>query len=78
MWPFPDFKYSFRSSRLTADLLTIVSGRIARNFNRSYATRAVALDIQRLWIGSGMLVFFTNLGLLEFWSGVWYYFVFSY
>ena len=42
---FSDFQYAFRSSRSTADLLTVVSDRIARTFNRSGATRAVALDI---------------------------------
>ena len=35
------------SSRSTADLLTVVSDRIARAFNRSEATRAVALDISK-------------------------------
>ena len=44
---FSDFQYSFRSSRSTADLLTIVSDRIARAFNRSGATRLVALDISK-------------------------------
>ena len=44
---FSDFQYGFRSSRLTADLLTVVSDRIARAFNRSGATRAVALDISK-------------------------------
>ena len=42
---FSDFQYGFRSSRSTADLLTVVSDRIARAFNTSGATRAVALDI---------------------------------
>ena len=42
-----DFQYSLRSSRSTADLLTVVSDRIARVFNRSGATRAVALDISK-------------------------------
>ena len=50
---FSDFQYGLRSSRSTADLLTVVSDRIARAFNRSGATRAVALDISkafdRLW-----------------------------
>ena len=50
---FSDFQYDFRSSRSTADLLTVVSDRIARAFNRSEATRAVALDISetfdRVW-----------------------------
>ena len=42
---FSDFQYGFRSSRSTADLLTVVSDRIARAFNRSGATRTVVLDI---------------------------------
>ena len=37
--------YGFRYSRSTADLLTVMSDRIARAFNRSEATRVVALDI---------------------------------
>ena len=41
---FSDFQYNLRSSRSTADLLTVVPDRIARDFNRSGATRAVALD----------------------------------
>ena len=53
---FSDFQYGSRSSRLTADLLTVVSDRIARAFNRSGATRAVALDISkdlyRVWHAS--------------------------
>ena len=44
---FSDFRYGFRSSWSTADLLTVVSDRIARAFNRSGATRAVALDISK-------------------------------
>ena len=35
---FSDFQYGFRSSRSTADLLTVVSDRIAGTFNRSGAT----------------------------------------
>ena len=35
------------SSRSIADLLTVVSDRIARTFNRSGATRAAALDISK-------------------------------
>ena len=45
--PFSDFQYGFRFSRSTADLLTVVSDRIARAFNRSGATRAVAFDISK-------------------------------
>ena len=44
---FCNFQYSFRSSRSTADLLIVVSNRIARDFNRSRATRAVVLDISK-------------------------------
>ena len=36
-----DFLYGFRFSRSTADLVTVVSDRIARDFNRFEATRAV-------------------------------------
>ena len=48
---FSDFEYGFRSSRSADDLLTVVSDRIARAFNRSGATRDVALDISkdRVW-----------------------------
>ena len=44
---FSDFQYGFRSSRSTADLLTVVSDRIARAFNRSEDTRPAALDISK-------------------------------
>ena len=44
---FSDFKYGFRSSRSAADLLAVVSDKITRSFNRSGATRAVALDISK-------------------------------
>ena len=44
---FSDFQYGFRSSRSTADLLTVVSDKIAKDFNKSGATRAVALDISK-------------------------------
>ena len=42
---FFNFQYGFRSSQSTADLLRVVSGKIARAFNRYGANRAVALDI---------------------------------
>ena len=42
---FCDFCYGFRLSQGTADLLTVVYDRIARAFNRSGATRVIALDI---------------------------------
>ena len=50
---FSDFQYGFRFSWSTADLLTVVSDRITRAFNRSGATQVVALDISiafdRVW-----------------------------
>ena len=50
---YSNFQYGFRSSRSTADLLTVLSDRIARAFKKSGATRAVALDIskafERVW-----------------------------
>ena len=56
-----DFQYGFRSFLSTADLLMVIAHRITRVFNRSEATRAVALDISkafyRVW---------NNLSLMEF------------
>ena len=53
---FSDFQYGFRSCLSTAYLLTGVSDRISRDFNRSGATRAVALNISkafdRVWHAS--------------------------
>ena len=53
-----DFQYGFKSSRSTADLLTVVSDRTARAFNKSGATRAVAVHISkafdRVW-NAGLL-----------------------
>ena len=50
---FSDFQYGFRSSWSTADLLTVVSDRIVRAFDKSGATLAGALDIfkafDRVW-----------------------------
>ena len=50
---FSVFQYCFRCSPSTADLLTVVSDRIARAFNSSGATRTVAFDIskafKRVW-----------------------------
>ena len=66
MWPFSNFQYGFRSSRSTADLLTVASDRIARAFNRSGATRAVALDISkafdRVW-HAGLLYKLKSYGI---------------
>ena len=59
---FSEFQYGFRSSRSSADLLTVVSDRIARTFNRSGTSRAIALAISkafdRVW-HAGLLQKFT-------------------
>ena len=63
---FSDFQYGFKSSPSTADLLTVVSDNIARHCNRSGATRAVVLDIakvfDRVW-HAGLLQKFTSYGI---------------
>ena len=46
---FYDFQHSFRSSQSTSDLLTVAYDRIARAFSSSRATRAVALDISKVF-----------------------------
>ena len=47
MWPFSDFQFGSGSSRSIANLLTGVSDRNARAFNRSRDTPAVALDLSK-------------------------------
>ena len=44
---FSYFQYGFRSSWSTADILTVALERIAKAFNRSGATSAVAIDISK-------------------------------
>ena len=46
---FSNFQYGFRFSRSPAYFLTNVSDRIARAFNRSGVTRAVAHDISKVF-----------------------------
>ena len=64
---FSDLQYGFRSSESTADLLTVVSDKIAKTFNRSWTTRAVALDIShafdRVW-HAGLLCKRKSYGIL--------------
>ena len=47
MWLFSDLQYGFRSSRSSANPVTLVFDRIASAFDRSGLTRAAALDITR-------------------------------
>ena len=76
---FSDFQYGFRSCRSTAHLLTVVSDRTARAFNRSGATRAVALDISKafdiVWYAG--LLHKLRFFLWNFRSHIWPYFFFS-
>ena len=44
---FSDFHYGFRSFRSSVDLLTVVSDRLARAFDRSGTFRVLALDISK-------------------------------
>ena len=63
---FSDFQYGFRSSQSTEDLLTVISDRISRAFNRSGTTRAVAFNISkafdRVW-HVGLLHKLTSYGI---------------
>ena len=79
---FSDFHYGFGSSQSTADFLTVASDRIARAFNKSEATRAVALDISKAfdWVWhAGLLpklVFYAISGQIfglisSFLSNIW-------
>ena len=64
---FSDFQYGFRSSQSTADLLTVVSDRIARAINRSEAARAIALDISKAFdrnFRAGLLHKLKSYGIL--------------
>ena len=63
---FSDFQYDFRSSQSSADLLTDVSDRIARAFNRSRATWAVALDISKAFGQSLTCLFSSQTSLMEY------------
>ena len=47
---FSDFQYCFKSSRSSADLLIVLSDRIARAFNRPAATGALVLDISKAFL----------------------------
>ena len=63
---FSDVQYGFRSSQSNADLLTVVSERIARASSRYGATQAVALDISKTFDRAW-----------NFRSDIWPYFFFS-
>ena len=65
-----NFHYSFRASRWTAHLLTVVSDRVVWAFNRSVATLTVTLDIFKTYLPRFcMLIFDTKSSLTEtnFW-----------
>ena len=74
---FSDFQYAFRSSRLTADLLRVVSDRIARTFNRIRATQAVTLDISKAFDRDWHTGLLKKLLKWNFRSDTWPYIFFS-
>ena len=78
---FSNHQYGFRCSWSIADLLTVVAGRTANAFNRSEATRPVALVYQRLLTGFGMSFAYELKSrtqvLWNFRSDIWPYFFFS-
>ena len=64
---FSDFQYGFRSSRSTADLVTVVSDRIARTFNQSFfltSSMVLALLNQLQIFAQLYLIELLGLGLL--------------
>ena len=73
---FSGFQYGFRSSQSTADMLTVISDRIARAFNRSGATRVVVLDISkafdRVW-HAGLLHKLKSYGISGLISGLFFH-----
>ena len=74
---FSDFQFGFRSSRLTADLLTVVSDRIARAVRGLGLLELWHLTYSRLLTGFALLVFFTNLSLMKFQVRYWALFLLS-
>ena len=67
---FSDFQNGFRFSQSTAYFLTVVSDRIARAFNRSGLLELWHLIYRMLFTGFGMVVYFTNVGILGQISGL--------
>ena len=63
---FSDFQYGFRSSRSTADLLTVLLIELQGLLTGLGLLELWHLIYPRLLTGFGMLVFFTNLSLMEF------------
>ena len=75
---FSDFQHGLRSSRSTAYLFTVVCDRIARAFNRSWATQAVALDISKAFdriLHAGLLHKLSSYGISGQIFSLIYYFL---
>ena len=66
MWSFFYFQYGFRSSRSTADLLTVYLIELLALLTGLGLLELWHLIYGRLFTGFCVLVFFTNLNLLEF------------
>ena len=68
MWTISDSHNDFRSSCSTPDLLAVVSDTIARFFNRSGATRAIAFVMSRAfwWVQyAGLLHRLKSYGIYD-------------
>ena len=77
---FGTWEYGYRSSQSTVDLVTVVSDRIARAFNRYWATLTVTMDIFKAFDRvqhSGFLHKFKSYGVSGEISDIWPYFFFS-
>ena len=74
---FSTLQHGFRSSRSTADFLTVVFHRTARTFNRPGATRAVVLDISKVFDWDWHAGLLHKLKSWNFRSDIWPYFFFS-
>ena len=69
---FSDLQYGFRSSRSTADLRAVASDRIVKSFNRSGATRAIALDTSKVFDRVWQAGLLRKLKTIQnFMSGIW-------
>ena len=74
---FSDFQFGFRSSRSTADLLTVYLIELPALLTGLGLPKLWFLIFGRLLTGFGMMVFFINVVLWNFRSDIWPYIFFS-
>ena len=63
---FPDFKYSFKSSRSTANFLSVVVYWIVKALNMAFVAKTEVFNIQSILPGFGPVILFPKLILVEF------------